>query len=282
MGDQAGTEDWSGWIGRRTVREDIATPRLAAEFRATLEPWLFRADDPLCCPPGLHWALAPATPGMAALDGDGSEAKGIFLPPLALPRRMWAGGMIETLAPIVPGAAVRRVSTLAGIKQRGGKSGDLCFVSIRHEIESAGRLALRERQDLVFRAAQSLTAAAPPAQAPLHGLQWRVDPSPALLFRFSALTFNGHRIHYDEPYARAEGYDGLVVHGPLQAALMLNQAATVLGRVPECFEYRCLTPLLSGAPFIASSASDGPQIVSRITAHDGVTTAEGRVRAPET
>lgn len=282
MGDQAGTEDWSGWIGRRTVREDIATPRLAAEFRATLEPWLFRADDPLCCPPGLHWALAPATAGMAALDGDGSEAKGIFLPPLALPRRMWAGGMIETLAPIVPGAAVRRVSTLAGIKQRSGKSGDLCFVSILHEIESAGRLALRERQDLVFRAAQSLTAAAPPAQAPLRGFQWLVDPSPALLFRFSALTFNGHRIHYDEPYARAEGYDGLVVHGPLQAALMLNQVATVLGHVPQLFEYRCLAPLLAGAPFMASSASDGPQIVSRITAHDGVTTAEGRVRAPET
>ena len=274
---EEGTGDWADWIGRQTVREDIATPRLLAEYRATLGPYLFGAGSGEACPPGLHWGLAPQTPAMADLGADGSEAKGLFLPPIPLQRRMWAGGLIETLAPVLPGAMVRRVSSIAGINGRTGKSGALCFVSIDHEIESGGRLAIRERQDLVYRQAGTLAGKPAGAEPPHDGLRWTLEASPALLFRFSAFSFNGHRIHYDLPYAASEGYPGLVVHGPLQAALMLNQAAFLLGRVPPRFEYRCLAPLFGGSSFTVSSAMETQGAASRISRYDGVTTAEARV-----
>lgn len=282
MTPDAASDDWNSWIGRRRVSEDIATPRLLAEYRSTLHRYLFAADDPNACPPGFHWALAPATPAMAETGGDGSEARDVFLPPIRQSRRMWAGGQIETLAPVLPGLPVKRTSTIADIKSRSGKSGDLYFVSIRHEIESGGRPAVRERQDLVFRDGGSLAGHNPGSEAPLGGLQWQVDGSPLLLFRFSAFTFNGHRIHYDHPYALAEGYDGLLVHGPLQAALMLNQAAITLGEVPRLFDYRCMAPLFGSTAFTVSSERLGGGVRSRITRHDGVTTAEARVPAPGT
>jgi len=282
MTPAAASDDWNAWIGRRRVSEDIATPRLLAEYRATLQPYLFAADDPSACPPGFHWALAPATPAILETGDDGSEVKDAFLPPIRQARRMWAGGQIESLAPIIPGLPVKRTSTIADIKNRSGKSGDLCFVSIGHEIESGGRLAVRERQDLVFRDGGSLAGHNAGREPPLGGLQWQVDGSPLLLFRFSAFTFNGHRIHYDHPYALTEGYEGLLVHGPLQAALMLNQAAAVLGQVPRRFDYRCLAPLFAGTVFIVSSERLEGGARSRITRHDGVTTAEGRVPAPGT
>ena len=109
-----------------------------------------------------------------------------------------------------------------------------------------------------------------------------VDPTPLLLFRFSAFTFNGHRIHYDAPYAEEEGYPGLVVHGPLQAALMLNLAATALGAVPRRFDYRCVAPLFSGEPFRVQRDAGTSPLTVRVVRHDGVTTAEGQARVPET
>ena len=271
---------WSEWIGRDVTREDVATPRLAAEYRAILGDHLFETHNQL--PPGFHWGLAPATPPPSELGPDGSEAKGLFLPPIPQARRMWAGGRIETLAPIVIGARIRRVSAISGIETRMGASGAMCFVSIRHEIFAEDNLAVRERQDLVFRDASPPAVPPPAGPAAPGGMHWTIEAKPALLFRFSAFTFNGHRIHYDEPYARSEGYAGLLVHGPLQAVLMLNQAAAALGQVPRSFDYRCLAPLYGGARFTVSTRFDMGLSVSRVSREDGVITAEGRVPAPGT
>lgn len=267
----------AAWIGRRVQRDDIVSERLAIAYRASLEPHLFIPADPGETPPGLHWCLAVAAPAAGDLGRDGSEARGGILPAAPLPLRMWAGGEVETLAPIRIGAAIRRNSTIADVRERQGRSGRLCFVTVRHDIECGGVLAVRERQDIVFREAGGGTPAAPSAR-PRTDLAWKVAASPVLLFRFSALTFNGHRIHYDHPYAtRTEGYGGLVVHGPLQAGLLLNQAAVLLGAVPRRFSYRCTAPLIAGRSFEVLSARAGDGAASGAIADaDGIVTAEGK------
>lgn len=265
------TQHYQEWIGRSLVREDVVTARLMSEYRATLDPWLFDHGGP-ACPPGFHACLAPAIPAMADTGADGAERKGLFLPPIALPRRMWAGGMIETLRPLHLGETVRRVSAIADIRFKTGASGPLCLVSVDHEISGEQGIAVRERQDLVFREAATSAVETGPEQ-PLAA-DWMVEASPLLLFRFSAMTFNGHRIHYDEAYARSEGYPGLLVHGPLQAVLMLNLAARREGAVPARFDYRCLAPLPAGGRF--GVAADAAHDAYRVLRSDGVVTAEGR------
>jgi len=265
------------WIGRRVQRDDIVTERFAVAYRASLEAHLFIPADPGEAPPGLHWCLAVAAPAADELGPDGSEACGGILPPAPLPRRMWAGGEVETIAPIRIGAVIRRISTIADVQERQGRGGRLCFITVRHDIECGGVVAVRERQDLVFREAGRGTPAAPSAR-PKADLAWKVEASPVLLFRFSALTFNGHRIHYDHPYAtQTEGYGGLVVHGPLQADLLLNQAAVLLGAVPRRFSYRCTAPLIAGRPCEVLSARAGEHAASgAIVDADGIVTIEGR------
>jgi 3-methylfumaryl-CoA hydratase len=273
------SHDFSDWIGRSIAREDIVTPRLIAEYRATMSPHLFEPADQSQCPPGLHWGLAPATPGYDECAPDGSEARGSFLPPIPLPRRMWAGGSIETLRPIRVGQQVCRISTIADIKKRDGKTGALFVLSIKHDFMAAGELLVRERQDLVFRDAASKLV--PPSETSAAiAADWTIAATPLRLFRFSAFTFNGHRIHYDAPYAAVEGYPGLVVHGPMQAALMLNLTAAQMGRVPERFDYRCVAPLFGGGSF--GVKFDAASSTARIVRHDGVTTAEGQALAPGT
>ena len=246
------------WIGREAHDRDLVTPRLVAEYRATFEPNLFDtgADAPL----GLHWCLSPAIAPLDALGPDGHPERGGFLPPVPLPRRMWAGGEIETRAPLRPGDAVTRTSTIADVVPKRGRTGPLCFVAVRHAYATDRGLSIVERHDIVYREAASTAAAMPaPAAAqaapgPAH-LVWTVEASPVLLFRYSAMTFNGHRIHYDHPYVTAvEGYAGLVVHGPIQATLCFNMAAALLGGVPARFRYRNLSPLTAGGVFAVKGA----------------------------
>lgn len=270
--------DFKDWIGRSSVRKDVVTLRLLAEYRATMSPFLFLPKDAEECPPGLHWGMAPATPFAGETGPDGAEAKGLFLPPIPLPRRMWAGGAIESVRPLRVGLAVQRTSTILDIKFREGRAGRLYVLSIGHDIADADGLLIRERQDLVYREGAPKSVESGGTAIAADGSSWTVDPTPLLLFRFSAFTFNGHRIHYDVDYAKEEGYPGLVVHGPLQAALMLNLAASELGQVPARFEYRCVAPLFAGSPFQVQSYSAG----LRILRHDGVTTAEGQAPAPGT
>jgi 3-methylfumaryl-CoA hydratase len=268
------SDDYTAWVGRRVSRSDIATERLQAEFVATLSPYLFDDGQDDHLPPGLHWALAPARPLSSETRTDGTEARGIFLPPIDLPRRMWAGGTVETLGRIRLGQTITRVSTIVSVRQVEGRSGPLCFVSITHDLLADGAKAIAERQDLVFRADRPRMAGAPAPAAPWSAdLSWRVTANPLLLFRFSALTFNGHRIHYDVDYARdIEGYAGLVVHGPLQAALLLNQSAVALGHVPRKFEYRCLAPLIGDSDLVVETHGDSGRIVDAA----GTVTAEAR------
>ena len=263
------------WIGRSTSRSDHATERLLAEYRAAMAPFLFDSGADTA-PPGFHFGLAPAILDSASLGPDGAEAKGLFLPPVPLPRRMWAGGVIDTVAPIRLGAAILRRSTLTDLKMREGKAGPLYVASVMHEIEADGILAVRERQDLVFRDG---SIAKPPvtAETTAHDLSWKVDGSPVLLFRFSAFTFNGHRIHYDLDYARGvEGYAGLLVHGPMQATLLLNQLSVLRGGVPRRFDYRCLAPLVAEQTFTVESRRDGAGHAGRIVDSRGIATCEGQ------
>ena len=265
--------DFSDWIGRSVTRVDTLTERLFEKYRATMSPFRFEESDHLA-PPGLHFGLAPATPETDETGPDGAELKGLFLPPISQSRRMWAGGSISTLRPLRHGALVIRTSTITDIRTKQGSNGEMCLVSIEHDIADGRGTAIVERQDLVFRdpSSERMPAVGPDQKI---AADWHIEASPLLLFRFSACTFNGHRIHYDLRHAEEEGYPDLLVHGPLQAALMFNLAAEKLGYVPQRFDYRCLAPLYGRGRFGVSWDSGS----LRITRSDGVTTAEAQVHA---
>ncbi len=263
--------DFKDWIGRSVTRHDLVTERLAEQFKATLTPHFFETE----CPPGLHWCLAVPAHPPENLGPDGAEKKGLFLPPIDLPKRMWAGGRVVTFGSFRTGDAVERLSRIADIKWRGGASGKLCIVSVVHELSARGGLVVRERHDLLFRDG-AIVGQAPGKQEPFHSdLHWNVAASPLLLFRFSALTFNGHRIHYDLSYTRdVEGYEGLLVHGPLQATLMLNQMSVAMGGVPQQFDYRCVAPLTAGQIFsVMCDKTEG-----RIVNSSGIVTLEASAK----
>ncbi|MCJ2089199.1 MaoC family dehydratase N-terminal domain-containing protein [Methylobacterium sp. E-005] len=239
--------DLTAWIGRTRAQSDLVTPRLIAEFNATFAPHLAPVADGTA-PPALHWCLAPETPPADALGPDGHAAKGGFLPPVPLPRRMWAGGQIETVSELHVGDAITRTETVRDVVFKEGRSGRLCFVTVEHAVATGRGVAIRERQDIVYReAAGAETGRSSDAErdeASAYAHVWAVPATPTLLFRYSAMTFNGHRFHYDQPYAtQVEGYADLVVHGPMQATLLMNLAATLLGRVPRIFRYRGLSPM---------------------------------------
>lgn len=273
-------EHLKSWVGRTEEASDLVTPRLIASFAATFAPHLApcpEGDAPLA----LHWCLAPPIAPMSALGADGHPAKGDFLPPVPLPRRMWAGGSIETLAPLREGDLVTRRSRIGDVTAKDGRTGPLCFVAVDHEISTPRGLALRERHDIVYRAAPSLSAAALPPAAPQPAdLVWEVEAGPVLLFRYSALTFNGHRIHYDHPYATGEeGYDGLVVHGPVQATLMLNIAAALAGSTTLKLGYRGVSPLIAGGTFLVKARrQDDGTIRTWTEGSDGRLRMEGTAR----
>lgn len=249
--------DWSGWIGRESRAEDRLDEALARGWLAT-----FDRDAPAdgTMPQGVHWCLCTPEAATGALGEDGHPRRDIadaFLPPIPLPRRMWAASEVAFLAPLPIGAAVERVTRIAGIEEKTGSSGPLAFVTLAHETFADGNLAVRETQTLVYR--EAAAAGAPLSPPPATGgafdpAEWQVHdalvPQPPLLFRYSALTFNSHRIHYDLPYAREiERYRGLVVHGPLMATLLLNLAAEWLGdNALARFAFRALSPAIAGEP----------------------------------
>ena len=258
--------DWQDWIGKTHVQSDILTPALVQRHRATLD---LTPHDPAPLP-GIHWILNLPEAATADLGEDGHPRRdiaGSFLPPIDLPRRMWASSEVEFLGDIPVGTAVTRTSTIADIAEKSGSSGRLAFVTLDHAIEADGLAVVREKQTLVYREANlpsrlregsgvglssesiaSRTAPAPPAggRGASYPHHRTLTPSEALLFRFSALTFNTHRIHYDLPYARdVEGYKALVVHGPLTATLLLNWATELFGPIRR-FAFRAVSPAFVG------------------------------------
>lgn len=240
------------WIGRQEIGEDVVGLALARRFHATLDrPGAMPAVGDVV-PPLLHFCLALPEVATAGLGADGHPARGGFLPPVPLPRRMWAGGAVTFHGDLRVGDRIRRVSTVADVTLKDGRSGPLCFVAVDHRIEVDGVAVVEERQDIVYRGADPSSApplvAAPPAEPGTH--RRAVAASTPLLFRYSALTFNAHRIHYDRPYATAvEGYPGLVVQGPLQATLLADFAAEIGGRRPDRFDFRGRAPLFDGGVF---------------------------------
>lgn len=257
------------WIGREDRAADRISPQMVKAFRAMLdqEPGEPEAGEP--APLAIHWCLAPLTAPMAALGPDGHPARGGFLPPVPLPRRMWAGGELRLADRLLVDDQVERLSTIEAVELKKGRSGPLCFVTVRHEFSTGRGTAIVERQDIVYRPANKAPAAptTPEAQSaladrPAAERSWRVEASPVLLFRYSALTFNGHRIHYDRSYCQDEEfYPGLVVHGPLQATLLLNLATAMQdGRPPGLFRFRGVHPLFDGAAFTVNARRDGDRL----------------------
>ena len=242
------------WIGRTESRTDLfsATPvqGLAAMLdRDDAEP---RPGDPV--PPCWHWLYSfTPIPRQSMLGPDGHPTRGGFLPPVPLPRRMWAGSQIEFRKPLKVGDTLQRNSTIADVSGKEGRSGSLVFVRVRHEVGNGTQVALVEEQDIVYRddpkPGEPVPATKPaPAE---RDFGRTVEPNAVLLSRYSGLTHNGHRIHYDRPYAiEVEGYPGLVVHGPLIATLLLD---LLRRNVPEAalatFRFRAVKPLFDVAPF---------------------------------
>ena len=198
-------------------------------------------------PPGIHWCLAPPIAPLSALGQDGHPAHCTFLPDIPLPRRMWAGGTLTLHEPLRVGDTVGRVSRITDVAVRQGRTGTLCFATITHEVLRHERLAIEERQDLVFRSVDSGGTAVALALAPRAEWERAGQVNSVVLFRYSALTFNRHRIHYDVPYVTGvEHYSGLVVHGPLQASWLLDFASEIKTVAPKRFTFRAVHPLLIG------------------------------------
>lgn len=262
--------DLSVWIGRKDAdRVDHITPRLQDSFAATFDPHL--ADATL----GLHWCLSPPLAKTAELGADGHPQKGSFLPPVPLPRRMWASGDIQFHMPLHVGDEVTKQSQIKDIFWKSGNSGTLCFVTVTHRYDTSRGLAVQEDQNIVYRAEPTGPAEPTKLSHPMPHFD-RVEDvaiTPTLLFRYSALTFNGHRIHYDVPYAKdTEFYDDLVIHGPLQATLVMNLAAKSRSTPLTRFTYRGQAPA-SGAQTLAlglSHTDDGAQLA--VISEGGITT----------
>ena len=247
---------FDAWIGREQEAHDTLTPQHAAQWCATLD---IAMPERWIMPQGIHLALCTPDAPTAALGEDGhparDESPDSFLPPFPMPRRMWASSNIRFIAPIAVGAVIKRTSRIASISEKEGASGKLAFVNVEHETVANGTLSVSETQTLVYRDAAAPDASLSPPEASegvFDAGEWDahrlIVPDERLLFRYSALTFNSHRIHYDAPYARdVERYRGLVVHGPLTASLLLQLAASELGdnRLRH-FAFRGVSPAIAG------------------------------------
>lgn len=256
------TQKLDDWLDKTVVIEDDITAYPLRAMAATLE-----RDEPAgVVPPLWHWLyFLPAAP-MSGVGADGHPERGDFLPPVPLPRRMWAGGRLTFHKALKAGERAKRISTIVHIDDKTGRTGRLVFITVKHDIETSGELAIEEEHDIVYRDAPAADVSPKePARAP-DSATWQrtLTADPVLLFRYSALTFNGHRIHYDYPYVtQEEGYPGLVVHGPLIATLLVDLVQRQLPDAPlATFAFRALRPIFSGTPFTLCGmpADDGKSI----------------------
>lgn len=265
--------DWSGWIGRSEIVSDLLTPAMADGFGATLD----RSIDLHLgseAPQGIHWLLAPPRAPMSEIGADGHPQRGGFLPPIDLPRRMWAASAVRFGGPLRIGEIVERTSVVASVEPKEGASGPLVFVGVDRTYRVDGETRIEERQTIVYRDVQPYRRPAeadPAADAPAD-IERLVVPDPVMLFRYSALTFNGHRIHYDQPYAtRVELYPGIVVHAPLTATLCLDLAARTLGaKRLVTFSFRGVAPAFANEPLRIAARQDGEGIIFVVSAEDRV------------
>ncbi|MGE4242827.1 FAS1-like dehydratase domain-containing protein [Ramlibacter sp.] len=253
-----------GWVGKTETLHDRITPTPMRALIASLD-----RDDPApqagtVLPPLWHWLYFLPTVPASQIGEDGHPKRGGFMPPVPLPRRMWAGGRLEwnNANPLRVGDDVQRVSSIASVNPKSGRSGEMVFVTVRHEVSNAGGIAVTEEQDIVYREAAKPGDPAPAPTAAEDGAVWQreLTPGEVLLFRYSALTFNSHRIHYDRGYAiDVEGYPGLVVHGPLIASLLADLVRRHAAKPLKKFDFKAVRPSFDGRTLRvnAKTAADG-------------------------
>jgi 3-methylfumaryl-CoA hydratase len=269
---------YRGWIGKTEEAEDLIAPGPARAAAATLDDTTteFGPGSPL--PPLWQWFyLWPPAP-QEQLDVDGHPRRGGFLPPIGLPRRMFAGARMRFVRPLVVGKPALRRSVVRDVTEKQGRTGALAFVTVAHRIDQDGGVCIEEEQDLVYREPGAPVAAPEPRTpepAPAGAWTRLITPTPTLLFRFSALTFNAHRIHYDRTYATGvEGYPGLVVHGQLAAVLLMELVRAHAHRPVAAFEFRARAPLFDLAPFRLIALPDGDRVRLEAQGPDGRTAVD--------
>ncbi|REE23503.1 3-methylfumaryl-CoA hydratase [Paraburkholderia sp. BL27I4N3] len=262
------------WLDKQEVLKDDITAFPLKAMAATLD----REESGDSVPPLWHWLYFLPVAPMSEVGADGHPKRGGFLPPVPLPRRMWAGGRLTFHAPLKVGEQATRTSTIAHIEDKTGRSGRLVFVTVQHTIEAGGELKLEEEHDIVYRDAPQEGARPPQPQLAPEGETWRraIDADAVMLFRYSALTFNGHRIHYDYPYVtEVEGYPGLIVHGPLIATLLVDLVRREQPQATlQSFAFKAVRPTFAGQAFTVCGkpSADGKIIELWAKDHEGYLT----------
>ena len=253
------------WIGRTESVHDQATRVPLQALSATLDREESTFGPGSAVPPCWHWLYFLPVHRQSELGPDGHARRGGFLPPVPLPRRMWAGSRIEFLSPVRAGQNLRRDSRIADVRLKEGRNGPLVFVQVHHDIHAEGQHAIHEEHDIVYRDLPQPGEAVPPGVLAPKDASWtrEIVPDDVLLFRYSALTFNGHRIHYDRRYVtEVEGYPGLVVHGPLIATLLLDLLRRELPAAQvRRFEFKAMKPLFDTAPLRLCGRLEGDSTV---------------------
>ena len=275
--------DLAAWVGRSETVHDTLGPTPVAALAATLDHPAAEVHPGDVLPPLWHWLYFLPLHRASDIGPDGHARRGGFLPPVPLPRRMWAGGRLQWRPgnPLVVGDAVQRISSIESVTHKTGRSGDLLFVLVRHAVHNARGLALTEEHDIVYRAAPQAGDPVPPPMAAGLGAIWQreIVPDEVLLFRYSALTFNGHRIHYDRQYVtQVEGYPGLIVHGPLIATLLVDLVRRhAAGAFIKNFAFKAVRPTFDLHPFRLNGqpAEDGKSVRLWAEDHEGWLTMQG-------
>lgn len=267
------------WVGRSETVQDTVTTQPLVSLSNTLDRP--RAGVPAAVPPLWHWLNFLPNYRHAEAGPDGHIARGgpSLAPPVPLPRRMWAGSRLTWHAPLAVGDAISRTSTVKSVEHKAGKTGDLVFVLVHHAIHRGAQLVMDEEHDIVFRDITPYVAPQAVPQAQWRAATWtrEVHGDTLMLFRYSALTFNGHRIHYDRDYTvHTEGYPGLIVHGPLMATWLM-EVATANNPTPtvKTFKFRALSPVFDLNPFTVCGAPTAQGCEVWIRRHDGVVAMEG-------
>jgi 3-methylfumaryl-CoA hydratase len=258
------------WIGKPRTDSDTLRVRHARLMAATLGlPQETLIAGPRL-PPLWHWLYFLEGLPPVELGRDGHPARGWFLPPVPLANRMWAGGRVSFFAPLPLGATIEKRSTVSAVERKAGRSSDLVFVTVLHELFHAGALVLSEEHDIVYRNPSEGRSVRAHEARPVAQFTKPFTPDSTMLFRYSALTFNGHRIHYDVDYCRnVEGYDNLVIHGPLSATLLAGFAEEATGGELRSFSYRGLRPALLGAALTLNAAIQDDHVAVWTTLPDG-------------
>lgn len=265
------------WIGKTHVDHDVLSSRHARLMAATLGIAQNDLTSGSALPPLWHWLYFLEGLPPEELGRDGHPARGGFLPPVPLPNRMWAGGQLEFKKALPLDGKVEKRSSIVSVEHKQGRSGELVFVTVLHEVLHAGEVAISEHHDIVYKDATPPGSSKPYTPMPQANHSREFLPTSTTLFRYSALTFNGHRIHYDADYCRdVESYASQVIHGPLNATLLAGYAEQISGKPVKRFNYRGIQPALLGAKLTLNAAHEGDELLLWVSLPDGGVAMQAR------